>query len=85
MPVITIKVDHAACSGIASCHDVSPAFFQLNGGNRAVVVSGEVGESFTERTITVSDTEAQNIITAAESCPMIAVSVFGENGELIHG
>ncbi len=85
MPGIRVKVDHAACSGIGSCHDVSPKFFKLDGENRAVVISNESGESAAELTLTVSDEESGNIIAAAESCPMVAISVFDEAGGQLYG
>lgn len=85
MPTLTVKVDHAACSGIASCNDVSPKFFRLDAENRAVVISNETSEANAEQTLQVSDDEAAEIISAAESCPMVAISVFDENGGQLYG
>ena len=85
MPQITVKVDHNACSGIGSCIETSPNFFRFDNENRAVVISNETGEAQAEQTLTVSDAEAQEILQAAESCPMIAVSILAENGSQIYG
>ncbi len=85
MPVIRVKVDHAACSGIGSCHDVSPTFFQLDRENRAVVISNEGRESAAEQLLTVSVEEATQINAAAESCPMVAISVFDAAGNQLYG
>ncbi len=83
MPKLIVKVDHAACSGIGSCVDVTAKFFQLYGENRSVVISNETGEA--EQELTVSDEEAQEILLAAESCPMVAISVFDESGAQLYG
>ncbi len=85
MPKITVKVDHAACSGIGSCAEVSAKFFQLDGENRAVVISNETGEAEVEQELTVSDDEAKEILLAAESCPMVAISVFDGDGSQLYG
>lgn len=85
MPKITVKVDHAACSGIGSCAEVSAKFFQLDGENRAVVISNETGEAEVEQELTVSDDEAKEILLAAESCPMVAISVFDDSGAQLYG
>jgi ferredoxin len=85
MPKLTVKVDHFACSGIGSCIETSSKFFQFDAENRAVVISNETGEAKAEQTLTVSEAEASEIMAAAESCPMIAVSIIDENGSQIYG
>ena len=85
MPKLIVKVDHAACSGIGSCIETSSKFFQFDAENRAVVISNETGEAQAEQTLNVSDGEMQEILQAAESCPMIAVSILAENGSQIYG
>lgn len=85
MPVIKVRVDHAACSGIGSCHDVSPKFFDFDGENRAVVISNENGERNAEHMLTVSDQEMAAIVSAAESCPMVAICVWDETGGQLYG
>lgn len=84
MPKITIKVDHAACSGIASCIIVAPQFFVLDDENRALVVNPN-GESASEQTFEVSEDDAKEIISAAESCPMVAIAVYDEEGKKLYG
>ncbi len=85
MPQITVKVDHAACSGVGSCEQTAPAFFKLDSANRAMVLSKDGVESAAEQTLSVSDDEAKLIVEAAESCPMIAISVFDDAGGKIYG
>lgn len=85
MPTLTVKVDHAACSGIGSCHDTSPAFFKLDSENRAVVISNETGDTEAEQTLIVSDEEAAEIMSAAEACPMVAIGVWDESGGQLYG
>ncbi len=85
MPIITIKVDHAACSGIGSCIETSPKFFKFDAENRAVVISNETGNAEAEQVLTVSEAEASELVQAAESCPMIAISIHDESGSQIYG
>lgn len=85
MPKLTVKVDHAACSGIASCVEVSTDFFQLDDENRAVVISNKTGEAEAVQELTVSDEQAKQILLAAESCPMVAISVSDEDGKQLYG
>jgi ferredoxin len=85
MPKLTVKVDHFACSGIGSCIETSPKFFKFDAENRAVVISNETGNAEAEQVLTVSDAEASELMQAAESCPMIAVSIIDESGSQIYG
>jgi ferredoxin len=57
-----IKVVRNDCIGAASCVAVSPAVFQLDSENKAVVQ-----ESATD--------ELNNILTAAQSCPTRAIVI----------
>ncbi len=85
MPQVTVKVDHAACSGIGSCIETSPSFFRFDDENRAVVISNETGEAAASQVLNVSDDEASELLRAAESCPMVAVSIHDEKGSQIYG
>ncbi|HRH40883.1 MAG TPA: ferredoxin [Pyrinomonadaceae bacterium] len=85
MPKLTVKVDHDACSGIGSCIETSPKFFRFDAENRAVVISNETGEAQSSQTLTVSEAEADELLQAGESCPMIAISLYDENGSQIYG
>ena len=85
MPKLTVRVDHDACSGIGSCIETSPKFFRFDAENRAVVISNETGETQASQTLTVSEAEADELLQAAESCPMIAISLHHENGSQIYG
>lgn len=57
-----IKVLRNECIGAASCIAVSPTVFELDAEKKAVVING--GED-----------EAENILTAAQSCPTKAIVV----------
>jgi ferredoxin len=85
MPKLTVKVDHDACSGIGSCIETSARFFKFDDENRAIVISNETGIAKAEQILEVSDAEAQEILSAAESCPMVAISVFDETGSQLYG
>jgi ferredoxin len=57
----------------------------LDSENRAVVISKGGGEALAQQTLDVSDDEAKLIVEAAESCPMIAISVHDASGAQIYG
>jgi ferredoxin len=85
MPILTVKVDPAACTGISSCVDTAPVFFKIDRENRAGVRTREDKELLPERTLDLSEEEAQLVLQAAESCPMVAISVFDESGDQLYG
>ena len=85
MPRLTVRVDHNACSGIGSCIETSARFFRFDDENRAVVISNENGDAQAEQILEVSDDESQEIVLAAESCPMVAISIHDENGAQLYG
>jgi ferredoxin len=80
---IRIKVDPDLCIGAAACVVVAPETFQLNNENKADVLDhGKASSSpVYEREIEATEEELQNIILAAESCPVLAVFVYDENGK----
>ncbi len=83
MPKIKIKVDADLCIGAAACVTVAPETFQLNNENKADVLDhGQApgGPSY-EREVEVTDEELENILLSAESCPVLAVFVYDENGK----
>ena len=83
---LTIKVDPDLCIGAASCVTIEPATFQLNGDNKADVLDHSValgGPSY-ERTIEVNESEKENIILAAQSCPTLAIFVFDDSGKQLY-
>ncbi|MFH1088899.1 MAG: ferredoxin [Candidatus Uhrbacteria bacterium] len=82
---IRIKVDADLCIGAAACVTVAPETFQLNNENKADVLDhGQApgGPSY-EREVEVTDEELENILLSAESCPVLAVFVYDENGKQI--
>ena len=58
-----IKVVRNDCIGAASCVAVSPAVFQLDSENKAVVQEGGATD------------DLNNILTAAQSCPTRAIVI----------
>lgn len=78
---ITIKVDPDLCIGAAACVAVAPDFYRLNEDNKAVVLDhGKDGNGY-ERTIEIEESELDNIILSAESCPTLAVYIIDESGK----
>jgi len=57
-----VQVVRDLCIGAASCIAVSPAVFQLDGENKAVIIEGGTDE-------------AANILMAAQSCPTKAIVI----------
>jgi ferredoxin len=66
---IDITVDRALCIGSGDCVDSAPDVFQLDDEDKAVVVDPD-GAS------------VDDVIAAAGNCPVAAVFVVGEDGEL---
>ena len=66
---IEITVDRALCIGSGDCVDSAPNVFQLDEEDKAVVVDPD-GASVDE------------VIQAAGNCPVSAIFVVGEDGDL---
>lgn len=66
---IRIVVDRGLCIGSGDCVDTAPDVFQLDGEEKAVVIDPD-GASTDE------------VIEAAGNCPVTAVLVLGEDGDL---
>lgn len=66
---ITVRVDRGLCIGSGDCVDTAPDVFQLDSEDKAVVVDPD-GASLDE------------VIDAARNCPVSAVFVAGEEGDL---
>jgi ferredoxin len=66
---IEISVDRALCIGSGDCVDTAPNVFQLDEEDKAVVVDPD-GASVNE------------VIEAAGNCPVSAIFVVGEEGDL---
>ena len=66
---IEITVDRALCIGSGDCVDTAPNVFQLDEEDKAVVVDPD-GAS------------VDDVIEAAGNCPVSAIFVVGEEGDL---
>jgi ferredoxin len=66
---IHITVDRALCIGSGDCVDTAPNVFELDAEDKAVVVDPD-GASVDE------------VIQAAGNCPVSAIFVVGEEGDL---
>jgi len=65
-----IAVDRAMCIGADSCVAVAPGVFQLDDEKLAYVVDPD-------------STDEDTILMAAQSCPVLAILLFDENGKKI--
>jgi ferredoxin len=86
---LKISVDPALCFGAASCVAVSPSHFGLNDDNKAVpldageVVKGDI--RLYERIIEADEIKKDEIVLAAKSCPVAAISVWNlDTGEKLY-
>ncbi len=66
---IAITVDRALCIGSGDCVDSAPDVFELDSEDKAVVIDAD-GASTDE------------VLEAAGNCPVTAIFVVGEVGEL---
>ena len=66
---IAIEVDRALCIGSGDCVDTAPDVFQLDEEDKAVVVDPDGAETDT-------------VLEAAGNCPVTAIFVAGEEGDL---
>ena len=67
----TVTVDPNVCIGAAPCVGVAPDTFGLNDEGKAVILR------------TVDQDEAENIINAARSCPVSAITVTNPEGQVV--
>jgi len=66
---IHVEVDRALCIGSGDCVDTAPDVFQLDDEDKAVVVDPDGAPK-------------DDILEAAQNCPVTAIFVVGEDGEL---
>jgi ferredoxin len=66
---IAVTVDRALCIGSGDCVDTAPDVFQLDDEDKAVVVDPDAAP-------------VEDIIEAAQNCPVSAIFVTGEDGDL---
>jgi ferredoxin len=66
---IHITVDRALCIGSGDCVDTAPDVFQLDEDDKAVVVDPD-------------GAPVDDIVEAAQNCPVSAIFVAGEAGDL---
>jgi ferredoxin len=66
---IEITVDRGLCIGSGDCVDTAPDVFQLDDEEKAVVVDPD-------------GAAVDDILTAAGNCPVSAIFVVGEDGDL---
>jgi ferredoxin len=66
---LEVTVDRALCIGSGDCVDTAPDVFQLDDQDKAIVVDPD-GAS------------VDDVIEAARNCPVSAIFVAGEDGDL---
>jgi ferredoxin len=66
---IHVEVDRSLCIGSGDCVDTAPDVFRLDEEDKAVVIDPD-GASL------------DDIVEAAQNCPVSAITVTGEEGDL---
>jgi ferredoxin len=66
---IYVEVDRGLCIGSGDCVDTAPDVFQLDDEEKAVVVDPD-------------GAHVEDVVEAAGNCPVSAITVVGEDGEL---
>jgi ferredoxin len=66
---IRIEVDRALCIGSGDCVETAPGVFELDDEDKAVVIDPD-GEP------------VDTVLEAAQNCPVTAIFVAGEDGDL---
>jgi ferredoxin len=66
---LAVTVDRGLCIGSGDCVDTAPDVFQLDDEDKAVVVDPD-------------GAPADDILTAAGNCPVSAIFVVGDEGDL---
>jgi ferredoxin len=66
---IEVTVDRSLCIGSGDCVDTAPDVFQLDDEDKAVVVDPD-------------GAPLDDILTAGANCPVSAIFVIGEEGDL---
>jgi ferredoxin len=66
---IHVEVDRNLCIGSADCVDTAPDVFQLDEEDKAVVIDPD-------------GAPVDDVVEAAQNCPVSAITVTGEDGDL---
>ena len=66
---VEITVDRALCIGSGDCVDTAPDVFELDSEDKAVVIDPD-------------GAPVDDVLDAARNCPVGAIFVFGEDGQL---
>lgn len=67
---LIVEVDEGRCIGVAYCADCAPAVFRMNANRVAEVIDSNGADEAT-------------ILEAAQSCPVDAIFVETEDGDLL--
>lgn len=66
-----IVVDREKCQGIGACVGAAPDVFEIDKEGKAIVINAEGADD-------------ETIVLAAEACPVEAITVRDDSGELIY-
>lgn len=66
-----IVIDRNKCQGIGACVNTAPEVFKIDKEGKAIVISAD-------------GTDEDTVYTAADSCPLEAISLFDEDDEKVY-
>jgi ferredoxin len=67
----TVEVDHSVCIGAAPCTAMAPNSFALDSENKAGILQS------------IDNDDMDTILNAARACPVAAIRIKNEKGEVI--
>ena len=65
-----IVVDRNKCQGIGACVGAAPDVFEIDNEGKAIVIN--------------SDSDDDTLMSAAEACPLEAITLIDEDGEQVY-
>jgi ferredoxin len=79
-----IRVDREKCIGAAACVALLPKVFKLDQENKAVIHRQDGQESSDWADYIEVDASPDELIAAAESCPVLAIIIEDDDGNQIY-
>lgn len=80
MAIKKIKIDRDLCIGAGTCVVLAPDTFELDDELKAVL---KKGDKQSPEVVEGQDSE-EDILAAAKSCPVLAITLADENGKQIY-
>lgn len=69
---LTMKIDRSLCIGAATCVAMAPKAWALDDEAKAIIID------------TAAEENDQSLIESAKGCPVMAITIFDENGKQLY-